>query len=89
MYYWLSQSIANIHPYLIKFPDLLDIIGSDFYSKVCNPFVEAVGSPLAGLIFYIFEALTDLIGKSDPFQSLETRLLVEYDEELNVCMIWK
>jgi len=54
IYFWLAQSIAHIYPYLIQFHDLLDIIGSDFYPKICNFLVQALGSPEAGLIFYTF-----------------------------------
>jgi hypothetical protein len=54
IYFWLHHCIAILYPYLSQFQDLLEIIGSDFYPKVCNPLVEAIGSPFAGLIFYVF-----------------------------------
>lgn len=54
IYFWLCQCIANINPFLAQFQDLLEIIGSDYYPKVCNPLVEAIGSPLSGLIYYVF-----------------------------------
>ena len=66
-YFWLSQCMDEIYPFLMQFPDLIEVIGSDFYSKVCNILVGVLGSPLAGLIFYIFEALTELIGKEENF----------------------
>jgi hypothetical protein len=64
IYFWLTQSIASIYEYLIKFPGLIEIIGSDFFSKVCNSVVSAIGTPLTGFIYYIFEALSDLMSKS-------------------------
>jgi hypothetical protein len=80
--------MASILPFLAQFPDLLEVIGSDFYPKVCNLLVEAIGSPLAGFIFYIFEALTDLMAKNEPLVNIGTRLLLEYNHNINVCMIW-
>jgi hypothetical protein len=81
--------MASILPYLTQFQDLLEMIGSDFYPKVCNPLVEAIGTPLAGFIFYIFESLTDLMSKNDPLVNVGTRLLLEYNHDINVCMIWR
>ena len=39
IYFWFCQCTANIHPYLSQFQDLLEIIGSDFYPKICNALV--------------------------------------------------
>jgi hypothetical protein len=88
IYFWLSQILASLHPYLLQFNDLLEIIGSDYYPKVCNPLVEAIGTPMAGFIFYIFEALTDLLSKYNPLPNINTNLLLQYDAKLNVCMIY-
>lgn len=52
--FWLCQALSSINQYLLQFTDLLEIIGSDFYPKVCNPLVEAIGTPLPGIIFYVF-----------------------------------
>lgn len=87
--FWLCQCVASIHSYLSQFQDLLEIIGSDYYPKVCNPLVEAIGSPFSGLIFYVFEALNDLINKSDALGLINAKFFLEYDEQANVAMIWR
>ena len=81
--------MASIHTYLSQFQDLLEIIGSDYYPKVCNPLVEAIGSPFSGLIFYVFEAFNDLMNKSDPLGLINAKFFLEYDEQANVAMVWR
>lgn len=73
----------------MEFPELIEIIGSEYFSKVCNIIVDVAKSPLVGLIYYIFEALTDLISKSSDFPAKTTHLYFEYDLGINVGMIWR
>jgi hypothetical protein len=81
--------MEDIFPFLMQFQDLIEIFGSDFYSKVCNLLVFALGSPLVGLIFYIFEALPDLISRSSDFCDDRIQVFFEFDPEINVGMLWR
>jgi hypothetical protein len=51
--------------------------------------VEAIGSPFSGLIFYVFEALSDLMNKNDPLGLITSKFFLEFDEQANVAMVWR
>lgn len=65
------------------------MISLDYYPKVHNSLVEAIGTPLSGILIHLLETIPEILTKPDPLNNVAFRLTLEFNDKLGVVILYK